>query len=500
MNIELLNKSEHRQYQFLNELIIKRTLHYPFSDMQKLLNCSELTLRKDIKHLNFINNNPLFKSQRGDIIVLENSLNTINSLREYVLKNSEACKLLKSIFEKNFTNLSEAQTYLGLSESTLRRQISKINVVLKSYFVQLDSHSLQLKGNESTIRSWITWFIIHSSLIFDRETYLNRTQRIFDELFIPAIQPQMDSFFLSSYSIRMIIYSNLLRYKQGHYILDKNGNKPSIYTIFDDTNVSELLNEVDPLWHTREDSPEEVIYQLIYPFSDSLLCTDYHHIHNDEHQDSIQYFKQFIQKVQVQFNIQIDQPNNLIQNLINTHYYFTHEMFVPYFSQDIVDHMAIMFPYFNRFFEIYLKKHPIPGISTQDLPFYTETIINCFILYCSDLYPKLCQSIGTMKVLLIPRYSYSQAQWLKEYIMMDTTRHISIDISYKKSLNFSREELNTYDVIISQIVSSYIDHPRVIQIGSNWERENLLQLISNLQQVKRQQQKERHSHGIILNL
>ena len=156
----MLNTNEKRQYDFLNEFIARHEMYVPFDEMLDKLSCSELTLRKIIKTLNEIYHRPLFKSQNRDILILDDNLNAVNYLREFVLKHSEITQLIKLLFDQQMTTVSKVQEALGCSESTLRRLIKKTNSKIKKHSVQIDLKTLDFVGEESTVRSWMITFLV----------------------------------------------------------------------------------------------------------------------------------------------------------------------------------------------------------------------------------------------------------------------------------------------------------------------------------------------------
>lgn len=498
METTLLNSNEKRQYDFLNEFITRHELFVPFDEMLHNLSCSELTLRKIIKTLNETYHRPLFQSQNRDIIVLDDNLNAVNYLREFILKHSEITQLIKLLFDQQMTTVSKVQEALGCSESTLRRLIKKTNSEIKKYAVQIDLKTLEFVGQESTVRSWMTTFLLKNSLNYDRELHLNLTQKIYDELYLSFVRPNQDTYFLTSYGIHSLILSNLIRYLRGHYILHDDDIFPYIEKRGLNTDIIyHIIDEFDTTVLDRGDSPEEIVYQLLYPFLDPTFCID---CQNAEYKDNVEflaYYIKFVESIQKHFNIKLNHPQNLYQNLMITHYYFNHQMYISNFSENLIKQMEIMFPYFTEYVRLYIQRHLI--VNKQHLPIYIKMITNCIILYWPHLYLELNQSLGKMKALLIPRHSASHGRWIRNIIKMETSRHISIDIIDNIQLDFSHVKLSDYDLIISQIRSEKIDHPYVIQIGPTINYDNLLEILTHLKRVKKEKQEARHHYGILSN-
>ena len=327
---------------------------------------------------------------------------------------------------------------------------------------------------------------------------LSLTQRLYNELFLSVIQQSPETYFLTSFGIHSLLMSNLIRYLGGHYIQHDD----DVYLHIQERNLDSdvmhsILADFDPTVLDRNDCPEEIAFQLLYPYLDPVFCINCQSIEYKDNIEIAEYYKIFVNDIQKHFNIKIDHPQNLYQNLMITHYYFNHQMYISNFSENLIKQMEIMFPYFTEYIRLYIQRRPI--VNKKHLPIYIKMITNCLILYWPHLYLELNQSLGKMKVLLIPRHSASHGRWIKNIIKMETSRHISIDIIDNIQLDFSHIKLSDYDLIISQIRSEKIDHPYVIQIGPTINYNNLLEILTHLKRVKKEKQEARHHYGILSN-
>lgn len=447
MRTQLLNKNETRRYKILSLFIHNQALSISCKDIIDELNCSESTLRKELKYLNDINKSTLFKSSRGDTLVVNNNFNNVNYLREYILKTSQVSKLLKLIIVKDIPSMEEVLTTLNISESTLRRLIRKINQNLSAFDISIHPTTLEFIGSETTVRSWMAEFISQNSLTYDRARNFKMTRSLYYDLFLPLTHTNVEDLFLTPFCIQSMLLCNMFRFLSQHPI--HHPEEALKHIDMKDISLSEIesiLYHIDPRLLDNEATIEEILYQLLFPFLDSDFCIHHHDINDRSKSNLLTYYRQLVSAIEKNCYIHISNPEILYQNLINTHFHFTRQMFVSSYSQEIVDHFALMFPEFVEFIQTYLRQHKIV---TDNFSVYTNMIINCFILYWPDIYTKLNQSTGPMKILLIPRYSLSHAQWIKKVIMMEISRHIHVDIIDQVQPDFEKVNLHQYDLVIS---------------------------------------------------
>ena len=242
----------------------------------------------------------------------------------------------------------------------------------------------------------------------------------------------------------------------------------------------------------KEDSPEEIFCQLLFPYADPKYCLTRQEALLPMHNDLYIYFDELINHLSTKFGLENKQMLALHQNLLNAHYFYHRRMYLSYYSSEIIDHMTIMFPFFVNEIRQYMKDTPI---SDSKIEKYQNFLICTIILFWPDLYINLCQALGPIKILFIPYYNLGHARWLAKQIKFEISRHLEIDIFADYKVPDNQFDISKYDIIITQLNATEIEHPNILHIGPDINAVDLLRIINYVQAIKREQQERRAIYG-----
>lgn len=154
----ILAPARQRQLLFIETLIAKDDW-ITLSAISEIIDCSERILKNDISDINLLFAPFTIDTSRKNGIRIEYPINySIDYIYTVFLHESIEFKLLEMLFSAR--DVSEADIYeaLYISDSTLKRMINRINLILKEHHICITTKPYNLTGNELAIRNFITHY------------------------------------------------------------------------------------------------------------------------------------------------------------------------------------------------------------------------------------------------------------------------------------------------------------------------------------------------------
>ena len=447
-------------------------------------------MRKDVDYINKIFQDEILSFEKSILIVNGNNLDRIYRYREKIIKTCESIQVLKAAINPLITSLEQAKLQLKTSVASIRRRIKQVNQYLDQISLSISITPLVIEGDEGTVRSWATLFLLRYILPEELVIYrqpLNEIKNIIDSFMIHDVQ---SSFHLSPKIVVYTIFINYLRYlggfkvKQGH-IRPLSKSTAGL--------IQSFIKRKMPLC---TDSADEIYYNLLYPYLEEQYCLKRKEVFSAQHEELTHYLRGLILAIQDKFNISLPQNLALYQHLINTYYYSRFKMFLPEYSEEIIEYMEKIFPSFISFIRQYLIAKPFRSrINAR----YKKQMICTLILHWPQLYRHLLESLSPIKVLFIPVVSYQYSQWLADQIKFEISRHLEVEIFSSPFADDQEIDFSQYDLVISQFKSVDINHSKIIHIWTELTIEDLKRILCYIQEIKCQQQERRWQHAVLFN-
>ena len=134
--LDILSKKMKRQLLLLKLLFEGEK--YRFQELEHQLNCSSKTLRNDLIDIDSYAKEIKIHTDRESGVYAEIAPHvTEEYVYRTIMNESIEYHFLESILLNRYTNYLELAEQLFISESTLRRMVNRINLVLKHYHLRI---------------------------------------------------------------------------------------------------------------------------------------------------------------------------------------------------------------------------------------------------------------------------------------------------------------------------------------------------------------------------
>ena len=117
-------------------------------------------MRKDVDYINKIFQDEILSFEKSILIVNGNNLDRIYRYREKIIKTCESIQVLKAAINPLITSLEQAKLQLKTSVASIRRRIKQVNQYLDQISLSISITPLVIEGDEGTVRSWATLFLL----------------------------------------------------------------------------------------------------------------------------------------------------------------------------------------------------------------------------------------------------------------------------------------------------------------------------------------------------
>ncbi|MBQ6485380.1 MAG: helix-turn-helix domain-containing protein [Carnobacterium sp.] len=369
-------------------------------DLCTSLNVSSKTLKRDIEQARLI----LFpidinvSGNKGVKIVIPSSYSIVY-IYSALLASSPEYNLLEKLFLCETYTVEQLSEELFLSSSSLRRMISRINVVLQEEGMEINLSPLQITGDEQRICTLFTYYVLE-------RYYLNKT--IFTEAQIAAVKALIN-FTFKQYDVdfelecrsreqtEVFILVQLIRRKNNHFFVDR-----SILTrenVYSDVDTSAIREQLKDAFDT--DINNQNLLQFFAIFLDGKWSFSYNQLveHakiNNQLKKTKEKFEELIDNIAFRYNIEQTNREELLTRLCNSRMieYGTHHVLYEQ-SLDIVNHFC--HDYFEGIEFIRLKLKEIfqdEGLEEYKLNDY----IRILIIYWDDFVIALESEVVPLKI------------------------------------------------------------------------------------------------------
>lgn len=430
-------------------------------DLCNNLKVSSKTLKRDIEHARLI----LFpidikvNGNKGVKIVIPSNY-SIMYIYSALLSASLEFSLLEKIFLCETYTIEKLSEELFLSASSLRRMVSRINVVLREEGMEINLNPLQIIGDEWRIYTVFTYYVLE-------RYYFNKT--IFTEAQIAAVKELIDLALKQYYvkleyqgreQIEMFMLVQLIRRKNNHFVIDEPNLKRK--NIFSDVDTSSIKKQLNNAFNT--DISDQDLIQLFSLFLDGKWSFSYNKL--VEHAKINNHLKQTKEKFEelidsIAFKYKIEQTNRevLVTLLCNSRMieYGKHHILYD-LSLDIVNHFN--HDYFKGIEFIRLKLKEI--FQDEVLEDYKlNDYIRILIIYWDEFVIVLEREVVPLKI----RFIYSTEEKFIKRIQNEITYRFKKRFDVKR-INYTLVDIenikNQCDLVLTNIPGLVIPNVEVL--------------------------------------
>ena len=315
--INLLSKQDKRYLVILESLFLKES--QTINDLMIVTNSSRKTIREDLQVINeFIS--PMFIKTSHDGCHLNSPPNIgIDYIYSCILQISKEYTFLEMIFFEKEKNIEAYARKMYLSQSSIRRMITRINKQTKKYDFKISTAKLQLVGNEVHIYNTMIYYFkekyIHQNYPF------SKIQKKALNILINYALKKYPKFNTMSdiYLLELIVLVSLVRIQNNHQII-----------ISIDTEIDGFLAEVleDKMLKIlfksvfRIELSKKNIIHLFYPFIKGEFAFTYEDVikvtqKHDKLKQYVEDTNRYIDNIADILNIPISNKEQIIIEIFN---------------------------------------------------------------------------------------------------------------------------------------------------------------------------------------
>lgn len=468
----LLTKQEIRRYQLVEDLT-HRNDWVTLKEIAHLLDCSTRVLVDDIQYLNaHFDDFTIHTSTKGAKLIYQPNCGFKTFCRKK-LEISESFKVLETIFFHPNLTVQELADHLFFSLSKVYRLIGQINEQTKEKFgFYIETNPCRIVGHEQNIR--------YTAYLYFFEKYPH-----FEWAFEPDQLEQLDQF-LESFNaqtgmgidfayfnvFKVIVGTNAIRYRQGHFVEIEEKNEELLNFLLSSGLVHEVL-EVLKIAHD-EDSVEESTLQLFAQYIQPGFNLSPESFMDRAEKDEalsrqVVFLKAQLVNLSTKYRLSFENVDEVVYLLFGTahleymepqsgHILYNRNK---YFAEDI----AHEFPNFSNDLYRIMKefRQRIDKPITEDgIYFYMYTVFT----WWKNLVVELRRKLDKINVLVISDRHKTHASILKDFIEYEFSEQLIVN--YYDGVTFNPTDLlqSEYELVVSSFPIQNLEPIRHVYISN----------------------------------
>ena len=451
------------------------------NELAKSNNASLRTINNDVSYLkeNWYPHLLIETSKKNGVRLQTQPSSHIEVVYRYVLKNSEAFRLIESVFFDTTLSIEKWGEKLFISESSLYRITGDVSKSLKKYGLTLEKKPCRVIGkDEFFVRFFYTNYFFEAYQINEWPFPSDKKKTIqFVKDIVEYFNEEVSEKDLLLISYLLCI--SLTRQSQEFFIegYDKN--------IFTKEMYHSLNRNANDLANIAKDYGLLINDQLIY----DLMFSLYYHLINwhseEEYLHVTKEIKHLMKNIRNVFDFTLtNQLSDKIENSMK-HTYLKHTIY-PYPNYIIFN---------KKFYNAIAIKKLFPTIKLEkstDFPWYTDyfyEVLCTIMIQWTDLPTLLENKKQKAKILVMSSLGYDHSDFLSKMIQKNFVNKAIIE-AYTQSVIFiddiPKEYFQSYDIIISTFDSEILPQDKLVvidDIPSNSDWGTIRRAINNTHQL-----------------
>lgn len=460
--INILSSKDKRYLKTL-QILFKKNDYIKVNELSSELNVVKSTIISDIVNINsIIYPMNISTSHYGCKLTMPINV-SIDYIYQCILKSSLEYELIELIFFEKYSTLSEYASALFISFSSLKRMISKINSVTKTYGFEINYSTIQLVGNETTIITMIM-NLFYEKYCFD-DLPFHKEQKI-------AVEQLLDIFFIkrpSFYSpdiekIKRYSLARIIRLKNGHG-LSNSSPKEADFSIIDFSAITNF-NFCEYFKYFFDISLNSTTLKLIfYPFRKEKFINSFEELielkgSNKFVKTTVSEINSFVLDISHHLDIEIPTDEEFFLGIYNSTLMTLEQDYLLYDKKrKFVENIYEDFPFFYE--KISKLKHKISDVPLHELYQFLYSLI----ITWPQLLPSLRKKVPTINAGIILDLNLTHSKFICEMMNNFYSKNIKFDVINAPSLDHAIQIANKKDFLLTNISNiSSLDIP-VISMG-----------------------------------
>ena len=419
---DLLSKKSHRQLELL-ELLFENKRWFHISELAELLHCAERSVKDDLSHVRSSFPDLLFHSSTNGIRIINTDDSDIEMIYHHFFKHSTHFSILEFVFFNEGCDKENICKEFYISSSSLYRIISHINkIIKKQYRFEINLNPVRITGNEIDIRYFFAQY-------FSEKYYF--LEWPFEDFSQETLSQLLESFMQAE-------------------------------------GIDEIVASFDSEYHISLN--KEVIGQLFVSYFQKMFFIDeevfLNHAKTDSYvKKSYQLLGDLVDQVSREYNLQVDNKDNLIWHLHNTAHLHRQELSTEFILFDqkgnTIKNFQNIFPRFVSEVKEGIE-HYLEALDMDRSSMKVNHLTYTFITHSKHLVLNLLQNQPKLKVLVMSNFDQYHAKSVAETLSYYCSNNFELEVWSELELSLESLKESPYDIIISNFIIPPIENKRLI--------------------------------------
>lgn len=467
---DLLSKKSHRQLELL-ELLFENKRWFHISELAELLHCTERSVKDDLSHVRSSFPDLIFYSSTNGIRIINTDDSDIEMVYHHFFKHSTHFSILEFIFFNEGCDTDSICKEFYISSSSLYRIISHINkIIKKQYRFEISLNPVRIIGNEIDIRYFFAQYFSEKYYFlewpfedFSVEPLCKLLALVYKETAFPVN-------FATQRMLKLLLVTNLYRIKFSHFLeVEKNSfNNELLESFMQAEGIEDIVASFDSEYHISLN--KEVIGQLFVSYFQKMFFIDEEvflsYAKTDSYvKKSYRLLGELVDQVSREYNLQIDNKDNLIWHLHNTAHLHRQELSTEFILFDqkgnTIKNFQNIFPRFVSEVKEGIE-HYLEALDMDCNSMKVNHLSYTFITHSKHLVLNLLQNQPKLKVLVMSNFDQYHAKSVAETLSYYCSNNFELEVWTELELSKESLEESPYDIIISNFIIPPIENKRLI--------------------------------------
>ena len=413
----------------------------------------------------------IFHSSTNGIRIINTDDSDIEMVYHHFFKHSTHFSILEFVFFNEGCQAESICKEFYISSSSLYRIISQINKVIKKQFQFAISLSpVRIIGNERDIRYFFAQYF-SEKYYFLEWPFENFSSEPLSQLLELVYKETSFPMNLSTHRmLKLLLVINLYRIKFGHFMeIEKDSfNDQRLDFLMQAEGIEDIVASFDSEYHISLN--KEVIGQLFVSYFQKMFFIDEEvflsYAKTDSYvKKSYRLFGELVDQVSREYNLQIDNKDNLIWHLHNTAHLHRQELSTEFILFDqkgnTIKNFQNIFPRFVSEVKEGIK-HYLEGLDMDCNSMKVNHLSYTFITHSKHLVLNLLQNQPKLKVLVMSNFDQYHAKSVAETLSYYCSNNFELEVWTELELSKESLEESPYDIIISNFIIPPIENKRLI--------------------------------------
>ena len=413
----------------------------------------------------------IFHSSTNGIRIINTDDSDIEMVYHHFFKHSTHFSILEFIFFNEGCDTDSICKEFYISSSSLYRIISHINkIIKKQYRFEISLNPVRIIGNEIDIRYFFAQYFSEKYYFlewpfedFSVEPLCKLLALVYKETAFPVN-------FATQRMLKLLLVTNLYRIKFSHFLeVEKNSfNNELLESFMQAEGIEDIVASFDSEYHISLN--KEVIGQLFVSYFQKMFFIDEEvflsYAKTDSYvKKSYRLLGELVDQVSREYNLQIDNKDNLIWHLHNTAHLHRQELSTEFILFDqkgnTIKNFQNIFPRFVSEVKEGIE-HYLEGLDMDCNSMKVNHLSYTFITHSKHLVLNLLQNQPKLKVLVMSNFDQYHAKSVAETLSYYCSNNFELEVWSELELSLESLKDSPYDIIISNFIIPPIENKRLI--------------------------------------